>query len=549
MQNTRKNQILIYLCISLCLFIALVPAILSNNYLRQDDLKTGIWLGMRMSDEGYLYYNTVYQLVRPVCMCLMFLIDLISTNIHHAVYIRLASILTLCGLGILLYRWQLFFNSNRILAASFAIAAFTLPGIQLFVATANYFLIIFGILLAVGGPFYWYKSFNTQHTRNKIFYLLVGSSLLFLSFLDYPLSSMYVWVLLAICYLNSFTADKDISSQQRRFFYYAACLTLAITFSYFIFMHIFHWFFQVNLSSGRVGVGLMTIFPRIPWVFPILEWHSLLWVYLPGHWLSYYPLVIILALLFFSLIKVSHHQPEKIMMQNLVMVPSTLFILFLLCYLPSLAAPEDTISYTFRYTVATMPLLLYTLFWSMETLGHRIHKVINLLFISVAVFGMYYCNLMLADGIVGPQTSDFNFLKSELHQKVVPLLKQNKLVLLHVINCESYSAYHFEKDVPDSMEYGMRLCVFPTHIVGAVDSSLRSLGYSSNKRKANSAPGDAETIILNDVPWGNLIVSSRSDSDLSHMDHKKEDMTVVTIDMRAAPAYKHLDFYRHLLGK
>jgi len=310
-------------------------------------------------------------------------------------------------------------------------------------------------------------------------------------------------------------------------------------------MHAFHWFFHVDLNSGRVGVGLMAILPRIPWVFPILKWHSLLWVYLPGHWLSYYPLLAILSFLFVSLIKLSNHQPVNIMAKNLVMVPSVLFILFLLCYLPSLAAPEDSISYTFRYTVATMPLLLYTLFFSLETI---LHKAANLFFIAMAAFGIYDCNLMLGDGIVGPQTSDFNFLKSELHQKVVPLLKQNKLVLLHVINCESYSAYHFEKDVPNAMEYGMRLCVFPTHIVGAVDSTLRSLGYASNYQRANTAPGDADTIILNDVPWGNLIVSSRSDVDLSHMDHKKEAMTMVTIDMRAAPVYRHLDFYRHLVG-
>src|SRR5690348_14592389 len=106
-----------------------------------------IWPGMNISDFGYLYHNTVFQLVRPLFMLSFYLTDLISIDIHDAVYVRLMSVILLGILGILLYSWQLLFNSNRILAATFAISSFTLPAYQVFAATGNYSLIITALLL------------------------------------------------------------------------------------------------------------------------------------------------------------------------------------------------------------------------------------------------------------------------------------------------------------------------------------------------------------------------------------------------------------------
>src|SRR5579862_2741492 len=169
-----RNHLLSYSVIFVCLFIALCPAILSDNYLRQDDLKTGIWWGMSMPQEGFLYYNTVFQLVRPICMVLFYLTDLASINMHYAVYVRLISILAVALSAILLYRWQLLFNSHRLLAVTFAISAFTLPGMQLFVATANYLLIIIGVLLTIGGALCWHMAYSAHNLMRKRWYYSMG---------------------------------------------------------------------------------------------------------------------------------------------------------------------------------------------------------------------------------------------------------------------------------------------------------------------------------------------------------------------------------------
>lgn len=531
--TAQRNKILIYTIICLSLFLALLPVILSNNYLRQDDMKTGMWWGMSMADEGPIYYNTVHQLVRPICMILFFITDMLSIDLHYAVYARLASIINVCFLGVLLYRWQLLFNSSRMLAASFAIAAFTLPGIQVFAATANYFLIIFAILMAFAGPFYWYKSFNCRDEKEKKKYFWIGNSIFFMSYLTYPVASMYSWVMLGIGYLNSLNASEGERKRLERFVWYASKLTLAMTAFYFVFLQIYHKILHVQMY-GRVGTtNLLEILSRFTWIFGVFSRDSALWLY--GTISNNYSMALIIVTLLFALLKTNFS--IRIFKELAILA-----IFFFMCYSPMLAGQQLEI--TFRYTLATMPLLLYILFWSIQKISPSA-VLANLIFAGTAIFGVYFSNLMLTDGIVGPQTNDFRYIKAELSQKVLPLIKQNKLVALHVIDCTE-SKYEFEKGIPYTLEYAMRLCQIPHHLVGGVSHGLMALGVTSNRRRGNMAFSDGKLFVLQDVPWGNIIINGNENVDMNHLDYPADKMTVVTIDMRKVPPYKHLDLYRDL---
>lgn len=544
MITVRKNK-LIYFLIVLALFVALVPVILSNNYLRQDDIKTGIWWGMQMSDEGFQYYNAVFQMVRPLCMYLFFLSDLMSINMHYAVIMRFISIVNVCILAICLYHWQMQFNRNRILAATFPVASFTLPGIQLFAATANYYLIILGMLLAFAGPYFWYKSSLTQDENQKKKYLYIGCAIYFASFLDYPVSSMYAWVLLGICYLNSLTADTVIQDKYRKFFYYGSGLVLGTMVFYFIFMQIFHWVLHVHMG-GRVGTSnLFTIASRLFWIKGVLVRDPYLWFFGLGN--KVYPLLTIVSLVSLALLRL---QPKKIL-QHLAI----LFFIFFMCYSPMLAGQDLIV--TFRYTLATMPFLLYLIFWSLHVLTFTSqssvllnvpHRLIMGLLIATAIFGVGYANLMIADGIVGPQTNDYKYVQAELSKKVVPLIQQGKLVALYVRDCDEGRNYPYEKGVPVVMEYGMRHCALQYLLVGVVTHSLATFGYESNRHHENGVYSTGKIFVLKDVPWGNIVIMNNNQIDFSHLDYPLDKMTVVTMDMRKVPAYKHLDFYRNLLG-
>ncbi|MCD6038611.1 MAG: hypothetical protein K0S27_11 [Gammaproteobacteria bacterium] len=555
--SIRKENIWSYVIIFLFLFLALSPVIVSDNYLRQDDLKTGIWWGMSMPDEGYLYYNTVYQLVRPLCFFLFFIIDLLSINMHYAVYVRLMSIIVVAVSGILLYRWQLLFNPNRLLAMTFAIAVFTLPGIQLFAATANYFLILFGILLVLGGALCWYKAYVHEARSAKRRYYLIGCLLFFASLLDYPLSSMYVWSLLIMAYLNTLRIVDRLQAIKKRFFYVASAITLSMTMGYFIFIKLFHFIFKVNLSYGTPAVIDTTHLPlRFVAMINILILHAHQWLYEPvDPRTNYFPIVFILlscAAAFARIHFLNGQRHFLIIARNIGVNLGVCFILFVLAYSPLLALPG--ISYTFRYTVATMPILLYLFFWSVNEnsilytvehlfLTNLLKKFCAILFIGIMLFGMYHANMMTADGIVGPQTRDFEFIERELTEKFIPLIKQHKRIALHVIECDQSlgKSYIYEPHVPNNLEYGMRLCMFPNHLIGAINHSLMTLGYISNFHRANTVLTIGKETIVKDIPWGYMVFST---SDKVH--YSEGNVSVITIDMRRVTPYKHLDFYKGL---
>jgi hypothetical protein len=315
---------------------------------------------------------------------------------------------------------------------------------------------------------------------------------------------------------------------------------------------------HIDMSYGRVGVSdILKILSRVFWIFDILVVHALLWF--EGQANLLYPLATILSLLILALFMLSFKAGEnenvKNSAKNVLRGLAVLFTLFLMCYSPALAAPEDSISYTFRYTLATMPLLLYVIFWSINTITVTASKSLslsfpqkgaNIVFLATAVFAIYYANIMTADGIVGPQDNDYRFIESQLSEKVTPLLKQHKFVAVHVIDCDHGNHYQFEKGIPTAAEYSMRLCAFPHHLVGAVSHSMMVLGYLSNPHSQNDVFSDEKIFILKKVPWGNIIISSTQNYDRSHLDYPQDKMMYVTIDMNDAPPYKHLGLYKRI---
>lgn len=535
--TTKKSDFWRYLLIFFSLFLALCPVILSSNYLRQDDLMWEIWPGMKMSDFGYLYYNTVYQLVRPICMLSFYITDLISINIHHSVYVRFLSLIVIGIMGILLYRWQLYFNSNRMLALTFAIASFTLPGFQLFAATGNYFLILFAMLLTFAGMYCWHHEFHMQPSRKKNLYYILGCVLFFASLLEYPLSSMYGWALLSICYLNK---------TDRKFFYQVCFRIIYLMILYFLLIKLTHWVFQVDLSYGRPAViDTTNLLSRVSEIFGILAGHANFWMY-DGNLSLFQPMILsILALASLALAKLSFKN-IKSSIYNIITTLSVIFLLSFLAYSPIFASPERQL--TIRYTLVTMPILLYLALWSCNeiicSLSPKFIKLgklfINLAFISLTSFGVCYANIMVADGIVGPHQHDFDYVQQQLNEKVIPLLKENKKVVIHAIDCDSGKTYSIAPNVPQNLEYSMRTCQYQQQVIGVIFHSMMSMGHLPNYHAHNTTIYKDNEIIVKDTPWGDLIVNSKNEKPTT----TKE---LVTIDMRDNPIYQRFEFYKNLI--
>lgn len=497
-----------------------------------------IWPWMKISDFGFLYKNVVFELVRPICMLLLYIADLSAIDITHAVYIRFIAVIILGILGIFLYRWQLLFNPNRTLAASFAAASFTLPAYQVFAATANYSLILIALLMTFGSAFYWHNSYFANNAPHKLRNYRLGCWLFFASLLTYPLSTMYIWVLLTIAFLNIPQTDE-----KQEFTLHTAYVTIKMMVYYFLFSCLVHLVFHVKASGGRsTSIDVSHLMEKLQHVYNITGWHSNLWIW-NWHSFTHTPILAMAGLFLLATIK-------RNTFKHAITMFVTTVIFYLLSYSPILASPEITV--TFRYAITTMPILLYLTVWSLNTLMQAKQVVINkiaticnaIICITIALFGLTYANIMLADGIVGPHTKDFANIQQQLQDKVIPLLKQNKQVVIHAIACDKNPA-PFATNVPSDLEYGMRICQYQQQVIGVVIHSLRKMGYASNFNQKNKLTFPENEIVVNDTPWGTLVVSSEnmSDKDLQqYTDNQKRE--IVTIDTRALPQYQKGEFYR-----
>lgn len=557
-----KKNIIICAVIFASLFLALFPVILSNNYLRQDDLMWEIWPGMKMSDFGFLYYNTVFQLVRPLCMLSFYLTDLLSINMHLSVYVRLMSIMAIGSAGIMLYFWQLRFNPNKLLAATFAISTFTLPGYQLFAATANYFLILCALLLTLASAFCWHKSFTEQADRIRKRYFRIGCALFFLSLLEYPLSSMFVWALFVICYLNSLSFSNTSRFDYKRFAFSYAVITIALMVLYFIFMNVFHWVFHVDLHNSRSGViESGQLVSRVLGIFNIIAWHAHFWRWNDIASWSTSPAPFILALFAFAVIQINLANGVNTLAQivkNIVKAFTVCFVAFFIAYSPVFAISEFSV--TFRYTLVTMPILLYMTYWSLTQIAYSsqlaklklasLSKIAcTLALMLTTMSGICYANWMIADGIVGPHEHDFAYIQKELQNKVIPLLNQNKQVVIHAIDCNNNKSYdyHFEKGLPTAFEYGMRICTYQQQVIGVIFHSMMVMGHLPNYRKHNTVIYKDNEIAVKDTPWGTLVVNSGNNINDELKQYAESKRVIVEIDTRNIPPYQPFEFYKNVL--
>lgn len=557
MKLTKRNFV-VPAIIFLSIMIAFAPVYLANNYLRQDDLMWEIWPGMAISDFGYLYYNTVFQLVRPLCMLSFYITDLLSIDIQNAVYIRLLSVILLSILAILLYGWQLRFNSNKYLAASFAVASFTLPSYQVFAATGNYLLIITALLLTFGAVFFWHAALTSSNKRKINTWSTCGSVLFFSSLLQYPLSSMYVWVMLFIVYVNSLSTNKSTQNNKKLIFR-IALNTVSLMVAYYVISRIFHFVFHVDLSNGRTAVlDTSHLGARLLRVFDVINWHSSFWFWNNTNSIRESYILPISVLYLVALVRLNllngvskFQQVTKHVTQSLALT----FLFFFLSYSPVLATPELVITY--RYTLATMPILLYAVFWSITILSSelpsktaiRIASVISfIIFLGTATTGVYTANTMLAEGIVGPHEHDFQQVQAILNKSVIPQLKANRKVVIHAIACDE-EPYPYPKGLPVSFEYGMRTCQYQQQVISVIIHSLMKAGYPSNFRRHNTVDWHDNEIVVRDTPWGSLIVNSTSKANASFKQYVGKDQVVVTIDTRTISPYQPHEFYQNILKK
>jgi hypothetical protein len=393
--------------------------------------------------------------------------------------------------------------------------------------------------------FAWLSSFTHRNQNIKVSrqYYILGCALFFMSLLEYPLSSMYAWALLTICYLTHLTANQQDRSNNNQFIFFISRTVIGLMVGYYIFSRLFQKILHVNMHTSRATViETSHLTARFMHIFDILSWHSQLWLWTAIQ-SSYTPLIALTTLFIFAIYRI---KPAHLT-RSIITAIATVFLFFLISYSPILASSEFG-GGPFRYALITMPILLYILCWSINTIlqsySQRFFSILRtILFTSLTLFAIGYSNLMLADNIVGPHDQDFTAIQTQLREKVIPLLAEHKRVLIHAIDCADGT-----QDGPVHLEYDMRICQFQQQVISVITHSLTKLGYASNYNNHNDILWQEKQIIVKDTPWGTLVTNTADNyrNDLSP--YLDKDMSVVTIDTRELPKYKPYQFYKKILG-
>jgi hypothetical protein len=380
-------------------------------------------------------------------------------------------------------------------------------------------------------------------------YFISGCLLFIASLLDYPLASMFAWALLAICFLNL----QLFSNQKvkKRFFYYGAISVILMMIAYFIIIKLVHQYYHVNLKFGRSAlIDTSNLMSRFVSAHQSLVLNTRLWLIDPDRLdSSYFCSLLICLLLTIATIRISLQNGSKSILtigKNIIIITSVSLVLYILSYSPALA---QSINFTFRYSLVTMPFVLYIILWSTHTLFYRLHPenhfisrsatiLRTVILVFITCFGIVDSNFMLADGIAGPHQHDFEIIQKQLSEKAIPLLRQNKRIVIHLVDCDGVSNYKYGRDISQVLEYGMRICQFRNHAMEAVSRSLMTFGYISNFHSVIKTQIDPSKYIV-DAPWGLMVLNNDRDS-LSFTTN----YPTVTIDLRNSPPYNRFDFYK-----
>lgn len=538
----QRRKFYPYLLIAAALTVAYLPVLL-GVYIRQDDMEYYSWIGMDASLR-FDYFNTVYELFRPVSMPLIIFADGLAYDVVDAVWVRLLNIICLIAIAWLVYRWQLRFHANRFFAGAFSVAAFTLPAYQVFVATANYFCILVALVIAVlATEGLWRATCD----RLRPLLLIISFVAYFISLMTYQLSAMFSWPMLAIAFLlgiRTIENEKDFRAHCRRLVTVAICLIGAML----LYLLAGNAFLALVNHGGPQGRHLAIdpqLGPKLLHLWQTVLWHSQFWFWWDtgSDVFPFLALVVLFAVALWFRVRRLRRRLIAVSLAFVVIASA-----FAIAYAPVLA-PRDFLA-SFRYAMATMPLLLYVAFWATEEIVTRLadQRWAILLPTAIAALGVVVCNLMLERHIVGPQDAALAYVRQRLESEALPAIKAGQKVTV-AIDCNfarpgiyGYVGAHFE--------YDLRLWQYQEQCVSAVVHGLRMLGIESTLAPPRSMIhkyGPHNHIVL--TQWGAIIAT---DDGILREQLQKDigepiEGPLVSIDEQHADGYRPWSLYTRLI--
>lgn len=495
-----------YLLIALALLAAFLP-VLTNFYIRQDDMKWN--LPQHFSPPlRYDYYNAVYELFRPLSVPIFMVTDAWSYHMETAVWVRVFNLGVLIAIAWGIFSWLLQAGYGRKFSASYAVLACTLPSYQIFVATGNYLLMLLGVWLTVLGlPLLWRTVKKEKEMRrfSDGVLLMLGIFLIEAALMIYPLSPMFGWVMVAMLLFAPSRPAKPL----KKLLWLSLAFMLAIA-AYFVLGKIFQGMTYVNSGGDRALGVSFALWPKLLWLKDAFFWHSQLWFWRGADMLPWFAC---LVLMMFSGGLVFWRRDMAMRPAWLLFYGIAAATCFALCYAPVIAA-SNIGGVNFRYTLATMPLLLFLSLWGAWRMAHtlRTMRVFHVLLATACLFFTAYANYQLETRVAGAQAHELAFVREALAREALPGIQEKKPLDV-VVACDFHAKRSFEYNHPD-FEYGMRMRYYPDQCIAAVVHGLRVLGVDSVGAKSNELIRDEVNDRITLVtPWGRIIAVDEHLSD------------------------------------
>jgi len=275
---------------------------------------------------------------------------------------------------------------------------------------------------------------------------------------------------------------------------------------YFVIGSLVNWLVKNPGAQGRRIAIDVAIWPKVAHLWLTVFWHSQLWFWRDTA-LNPWSFLGILGLFCLSLWLTMRSQGRwlRCSLEALLYV----IIAFTVAYAPVLAPKDFQVS--FRYAMATMPLLLYVALWSTWQIASHFHKawLARVASCAIAATAVIVCNQFTELFIVGPQDKALAHVRIRLQTEALPYIQSGqRLTVAMRCNFDPPRLYGY---VAPGLEYGMRIWQYQEQCVSAVVHGLRMLGIETTLAPPDSMVHKyTERVHVVSTKWGTIIATHNS---------------------------------------
>jgi len=453
---SNKSSWLLFFGLSLFVFLTYLP-LLQSYFVWNDDyyiytMTKGVCSSWRQ------HHFLTYQIGRPLLSFLFCWQTFFTKTLQDANLVRAITIFYICIIAYLLYLWLNIHFKNKKHSILLSLIIVTLPPFQVFASNIGCQAVAISILLTIGSAIIIYKyafdyidkkGNNIKKYFNK--YSITAVVMLLISFLIYPTTTMFFWVMVGIFILN--ISDSNWRKNRTRI-YYLLGVNIVATLIFFLYLKIN---FIIYMNGPKLGhtwtydiVLTNNIKQKILWFIsePLNDALNL-WNIKPSSLLALISSLIIIIGIIIGIINSLKGQSTPKLIIILIEKYALLFSFLPLSFLPNLAA-GNTDQSSYRSILSLTCLIIILLYWSLKNILELIkttqaNKILTYFLIIICLLCTYKAHHNVMNYFVFAQELEIKYIVSAINQnelknyKRIHIISPNKASLVAPQNMKEFA--------------------------------------------------------------------------------------------------------------